>query len=214
MSINENLKRKSAGLWLAATSHPFVDELGRGTLPREKFRRYFIQDYVFLRDLVKVAALAVAKAPDIEHARAVGGFLSVLLGAENALFVRAFRSLRVPEKAWREAAPSPGTAAFADYLVSLAYSGSFQEVCCALYVTEGAYLEWAGRLRKKGAQPGVRIYQEWIDIHSEEALGPTVRFLAGVVDGATPGELPSLQRIFDQTCRYEAAFWDMAYEED
>ncbi len=185
-----------------------------GTLPREKFRRYLIQDYVFLRDLVKVAALAIARAPDTASARAIGGFLNVLLGAEDALFVRAFRSLRVPGKAWRNAAPSPVTAAFGDYLVSLAYSGSFGEVCGALYVTEGAYLDWAGRLRKRGARPGVRIYQEWIDIHSEEALGPTVRFLEGVVNGATRAEGPSLQRIFDQTCRYEAAFWDMAYQGD
>jgi thiaminase/transcriptional activator TenA len=212
MSVTETLKRNSPRLWLAATTHPFIDELGLGTLPRAKFRRYFIQDYVFLRDLVKVSALAVAKAPDTESARTMGGFLNVLLGAEDALFVRAFRSLRVTEKAWREADPSPVTAAFGDYLVSLAYSGTFREVCCALYVTEGVYLEWAGLLRKRGARPGVRIYQEWLDIHSEEALGPTVRFLEGVVNGSTRGERPSLQRIFDQTCRYEAAFWDMAYE--
>lgn len=214
MSATETLKRNSPGLWRAATTHPFIDELGLGTLPRETFRRYFIQDYVFVRDLVKVSALAVTKAPDMECARAIGGFLNVLLGAEDALFVRAFRSLRVPEEEWREADPSPVTAAFGDYLVSLAYSGSFREVCCALYVTEAVYLEWAERLRKRGARPGVRIYQEWVDIHSEEALGPTVRFLERVVNGATRAEGPSLQRIFDQTCRYEAAFWDMAYEGD
>lgn len=211
MSATETLRRNSRGLWRAATTHPFIDELGLGTLPRAKFRRYFIQDHVFLRDLVKVAALAIARAPDTDSARAIAGFLNVLLGAEDALFVRAFRSLRVPEKAWREAAPSPVTAAFGDYLVSLAYSGSFREVCCALYVTEGAYLEWAGRLRKRGARPGVRVYQEWLDTHSDEALGPIVRFLEGVVNGAKRGEGPSLRSVFDQTCRYEAAFWDMAY---
>ena len=47
-------------------THPFVEEMGDGTLPPEKFRRYFLQDYVFVKDLVPMIALGAAKAPSIE----------------------------------------------------------------------------------------------------------------------------------------------------
>jgi thiaminase/transcriptional activator TenA len=211
MSVSDTLKSSSSALWRGASEHPFVDELGAGTLPREKFRRYLIQDYIFVRDLVKVSALAIAKAPDMEGAREMGRFLSVLLGAEDAFFIRAFRSLRVPEQEWRNAEPRPPAAAFGDCLVRLAYAGSFRDICTALLVTEGAYLEWAERLRRRGAKPAVKTYREWMDIHTEKALGPMVRFLCSVVDGAPPTEVRHLQAIFDQVCRFEAGFWDMAY---
>lgn len=208
------LLRKNAGpLWQAATEHPFIDEMGTGTLPLGKFRRYFVQDYIFVRDLVKVAALAVAKAPDMDRARRIGGFLTVLLGSEDALFLRSFHSLRISEPEWRNALPHPVTSAFGDFLVRTAYGGSFLDICTALLATEGAYLEWGTRLERAGARPRVKAYREWIAIHSEEALGPTVRFLEAVVDGAAPDEVSRLQTIFDQACRFEALFWDMAYRE-
>jgi len=91
------LKTAHSDLWDRATNHPFVNELGDGTLPIEKFRRYFIQDYVFVNDLSKTLGIAEAKAPDIASARPMAEFQSVLMGAEDALFLRAFKELGVEE---------------------------------------------------------------------------------------------------------------------
>jgi thiaminase/transcriptional activator TenA len=91
------LKTAHSDLWDRATNHPFVNELGDGTLPIEKFRRYFIQDYVFVNDLSKTLGIAEAKAPDIASARPMAEFQSALMGAEDALFLRAFKELGVEE---------------------------------------------------------------------------------------------------------------------
>ncbi|MEX0927669.1 MAG: TenA family protein [Dehalococcoidia bacterium] len=212
MSVSDRLKAASPALWESAISHPFINEMGEGSLDPEKFRRYFIQDYVFVNDLVKVSGVAIAKAPDLDSARPIDAFLDNILDAEDAIFLRAFERLGVPESEFRSAEPLPTTAALGSFLVRLSYEGSFAEICCALYVTEGVYLDWANRLRDRGAQPGVPHYQEWIDIHTDESLGPMVRFLDGVLEGTTAQEFPRLQQIFDLTTRYEIAFWHMAYE--
>ena len=85
MALVEQLRKNSGRLWTDATGHPFITELGAGSLPDYKFRRYFVQDYVFVNQLAKVAGLAVAKAPDLNAARPFGDFLSMLLGARGFL---------------------------------------------------------------------------------------------------------------------------------
>jgi thiaminase len=85
-------------------------------------------------------------------------------------------------------------------------------------VTEGVYLAWGDRLRAEGADPAAsgtelgRFYQGWIDLHTDEALGPIVGYLTAVVDGAEPSEMPRLETIYAQALRYEVAFWDMSNE--
>ena len=160
-----------------------------------------------------VVGIAVAKAPDLDAARHLGEFLGTILGAEDALFLRAFEALGVAEREYRSAEPLPTTAAFSDFLIRLAYGGSFRETCTALFVAEAVYLDWAERLRAEGASPGVAAYQEWIDIHSEEALGPFVSFLRGIVDEGPDDDatLAGLETAFETSLRYEIRFWEMGY---
>ena len=217
MAVVDQLRTNSGRLWTDATDHPFITELGDGSLPDHKFRRYFVQDYVFVNQLAKVAGLAVAKAPDLNAARPFGGFLSMLLGAEDSLFLGAFDIMKVPEHEFRNATPLPTTDAFSNYLVGLASAGTFADICCAMYVVEGVYLDWADRLDGENTRPGDSgyplggIYQQWVDIHTDSSLGPFVRFLASQVNSASPSRSPGFQVIFDQVARYEIAFWEMAY---
>ncbi len=217
MSLTADLKNRYATLWKAATEHPFISELGDGTLPADKFRRYFLQDYVFINDLVKATGIAVSKAPNLALARPVENFLHGILGAEDALFVDTFKTLDIPESEYRTVEPLPTTAAFGNFLVRLAYEGSFREICCVMYVTEGVYLEWGEAQRRAGADPAAggadlgEFYQDWIDLHTKEVLGDLVSFLGEVVDGASEAETGRLNAVFERALRYEVAFWEMSY---
>ena len=151
----DQLRKDSGRLWADATDHPFITELGDGSLPEDKFRRYFMQDYVFVNQLAKVGGLAVAKAPDLVAARPFGDFLSVLLGAEDTLFLDAFEVMQVPESEYRNAMPLPTTDAFSNYLVGLASAGTFADICCAMYVVEGVYLDLG--TGSTGRMPGLPI---------------------------------------------------------
>ena len=218
MTVTAQLKSKHSALWNEAIDHRFITELGEGTLSRERFARYFVQDYIFINDLVKMAGIAVAKAPDMRSARPVEQFLNAILGAEDALFIEAFKTLGVPEAEYSGAEALPATAAFGNFLVRLAYEGTFREICTAMLVTEGVYLAWGDRLRADGADPAAsgselgRFYQGWIDLHTDDVLGPIVRFLTSVVDRAELTEVPGLEAIFERALRCEVACWDMAYE--
>ncbi len=211
MPLTDRLRARHHGLWQKVVAHPFVEEMGDGTLPTEKFRAYFIQDYIFVRDLVSLVALGVSKAPDLDAAGRLNRFLAGILDPENDLFVRAFGALGVSKEAYASAAATPTTRAFGDFLLRVGHEGRFEEIVTALYVAEGTYLDWGTRL---GADrpPRNEVYQEWVDIHGPAVLGELVRWMGTVVDGAeSNGTSSRLDDVFLTALRYEYLFFDSAY---
>ena len=212
MSLVLELRSRHAGLWERMVTHPFVMEMGDGTLPRAKFRRYFLQDFVFVNDLVAITAMGVAKAPDLAAAGVLNTFLSGILDPESDLFVRAFEQLGASEGEYSAASASPTTQAFGDFMVRTGLDGDFVDIATVLYVTEGTYLDWGTRLIEAGKRPENPVYREWIDLHGPAVLGGLVDWLHGYLDGVdAPGRRAGIERVFVTALRYEYLFWEAAY---
>ena len=193
-------------------THPFVTEMGDSTLPAEKFRTYFLQDYVFVRDLVSMTALGMSKAPDFDAAARLHGFLTGILDPENDLFMRAFAALGASEEDYSAASASPTTQAFGDFLKKVGLEGDFEDILTVLYVTEGTYLDWGTRLIESGKRPDNPIYQEWIDLHGPKVLGDLVSWMGDHLDRAVlEPRRPRIETTFLTALRYEYLFWEAAY---
>ena len=52
------LREGAPNAWRDYTRHAFVERLGDGTLPREAFLHYLVQDYVFLVHFSRAWSLA------------------------------------------------------------------------------------------------------------------------------------------------------------
>ena len=216
MPLVDDLRAKYHAQWEAMVNHPFVLEMGDGTLDIARFRAYFRQDYVFCKDLVALTAIAIAKAaPDYEAGKVLNGFLANFLSAENDLFLGGFHDLDVTPAEYRATVANPVTQAFGDFMVRTALEGDFDDILPLLYVTEGTYLDWAGRLLNAGARPGNAVYQGWIDIHSPAVLDEVVGWLASRLNDAgrraNDAKRANMERIFLTTLRYESLFWDACY---
>ena len=212
----QELREKYHAQWEAMVNHPFVLEMGDGSLDIARFRNYFRQDYVFCKDLVKLTSLAIAKAaPDYEAGKILNGFLSNFLSAENDLFLNGFHDLGVTAEEYRTTEANPVTQAFGDFMVRTALEGDFDDLLALFYVTEGTYLDWATRLIESGAQPNNPVYQAWIDIHSPAVLGELVEWfgtrLSAAADRAGDDKRANLEHIFRTTLRYEYLFWEANY---
>ena len=90
MTLTSNLKNKYLDLWESMTHHRFVSELSDGSLDENVFKKYFLQDYVFVNDLVTLASQAITKSPNIDGASVLNNFLTGILDPENDLFLRFF----------------------------------------------------------------------------------------------------------------------------
>ena len=212
-SFTRDLRDRHRRAWERVVVHPFVLELGDGTLPLERFRFYFVQDYIFVKDLVAVMGMAIAKSPDLGAASApINRFLGGVLNPENDLFLRALRALDATAEELTASVASPATQGFCDFVTRVGHEGTFDEIITVLYVTEGTYLEWARRLIEAGRVPDDGFYREWIDLHGPAALGEIVDWMGSHLDSIAPGDRSRRTDWLVRTAlAYELMFWEQAH---
>ena len=54
VKLSQTLYARAEKIWPRYLCHPFVTQMADGTLPPEKFRYYMLQDYLYLKDYVKI----------------------------------------------------------------------------------------------------------------------------------------------------------------
>tara|TARA_B100001094_G_scaffold51503_1_gene46990 strand:+ start:3319 stop:3978 length:660 start_codon:yes stop_codon:yes gene_type:complete len=214
MTLTSNLKLKYSNLWESMTHHKFVLELGKGSLPENVFKNYFLQDYVFVNDLVTVASQGIAKAPNLNSASIFNNFLVGILDPENDLFLRFFKELGASEDDYSSAKASPTTQAFGDFLVRTSLEGTFDDIAMILYVTEGTYLDWGNRLLIEKANPNNAVYKEWIDLHGPNVLGELVNWLEDHLNSKSKISEKRAEYLFQTALRYEYLFWEASYNNE
>ena len=214
MTLTSKLKVKYSDLWESMTHHRFVSQMADGSLSPEIFKTYFLQDYVFVNDLVPLAAQGIAKAPNLDAASIFNGFLVGVLDPENDLFMRFFDELGATQEDYSSAKASPTTQAFGDFLVRTSLEGTFDEIALVLYVTEGTYLDWGTRLIEEGADPNNAVYREWIDLHGPAVLGSLVSWLESYINKHSQITEERADYLFHTALRYEFLFWESAYDDE
>ncbi|MGE0684798.1 MAG: thiaminase II [Candidatus Binatia bacterium] len=212
MTLTERLHTAAAPIWQRTLTHPFVSELGDGSLPLEKFQFYMRQDYVFLVEYSRLLALATAKAPDLDTMGRFANLLDATLNREMALH-RDFAAqcgIRSEDLAATQAAPT--TYAYTRHLVRIAALGDLPEIIAALLPCQWGYCEIGQALARHGKPAAAPFYCQWIDMYASPEFASLATWLRELLDGFTrtaPEE--RLIETFCASARYEYLFWEMAY---
>ncbi|AEN91236.1 thiaminase II [Priestia megaterium] len=216
MKFSERLYEKLQPIWRQNHNHPFVQGMGDGTLEKEKFRFYMIQDYLYLIDYAKLFAIGAMKATDLQTMGKFAGLLDSTLNEEMSLHREYAKKFEISEKELEKAQPSPTTLAYTHYMLHVGQSGTLAELVAALLPCMWSYWEIGKELSEK---PGAsnEFYREWIEMYSSEEFGELATWCINLFDSLTEdkseAELEKLEEIFLNTTRFEYMFWDMAYNE-
>jgi len=215
--VTDWLRERSQPNWTDATEHRFTRELGAGTLDDAVFRRYLIQDYAFVGDLVGAFGYAVGDAPAMSAKARLVDFLGTLTADENDYFERSFEALDVPPTAYVDPDLIPTTRAFRDLLGRAAHTGGYAETLAVLVPAEWIYRVWATTVASPDGPE--RFYlAEWIDLHASPDFRAFVDWLRAELDreGAAASERRQrrIDALFRRTVELEAAFFDAAYGTD
>jgi len=202
-----------AGLRAAIDRLPFITELTAGTLRRDRFQTYILQDALYLGQFSRALAIAAAKAPD---AATLQSFAQSAVGAvtvEQALHENYLKAFGVAPETVAGAEPAPDCLAYTSYLLATAHQEGWEVLVAALLPCFWIYWEVGGRIAREAA-PG-NPYQAWIDTYAGEAFGEAVRRVIGIADTAAAATTPAVRgrmlAAFVQSSRYEWLFWDGAY---
>ncbi len=206
----------SGGAWRDYTRHAFVERLGDGTLPRDAFLRYLVQDYVFLVHFSRAWALAVTKAETLEEMRACAATVHALIDEELHLHVATCAAEGIPEHALFAADELPQNLAYTRYVLDAGHSGDFLDLMAALAPCVLGYGEIGMRLAAEG---GETPYADWIATYAGAEYQRTCHDVGALIDGAVarrlgpvPLESPRWPRLchrFATATRLEIDFWGM-----
>ena len=152
------LWRAAAGdTWHDYTRHAFVEGMRDGSLPRDAFLHYLVQDYVFLVHFSRAWALAVTKAETLDEMRACAATVHALLDEEMRLHVQTCAAEGISEEALFSAEEAPQNLAYTRYVLDAGHSGDFLDLLAALAPCVLGYGEIGARLgQEAGAvlEPG------------------------------------------------------------
>ena len=210
----QSLRAAASAEWKAYTWHPFVQGLADGTLPAAAFRRYLVQDYLFLVQFARAFALAAYKAESFpafrDRIEAVSGLLH-----ETSMHLGYCAEWGLTEAELLAAPEAPATVAYTRWVLDRGIAGDLLDLEVALAPCTIGYGEIALRIeasptRRRAGNP----YESWIAMYAGAEYQALAAGAAARLDalGASRGgaaRLPALAADFAKAARLEADFWAM-----
>jgi thiaminase (transcriptional activator TenA) len=212
-SFTGELWEDIAGIYTAIQAHPFLAGLSDGSLARDAFAFYVVQDALYLQRYAHALAAVASRAPDTAGTQMFARHAADVIAVERELHGSLLTGLGVDPATIAAAEPAPTNLAYTSYLLATVTGGSYAEAVGAVLPCYWIYWEVGKYLLARGSPDP--SYQRWIDTYGGADFGATVQDVLAVTDALGPGLGPAerarVHRHFRTTSRYEWMFWDMGY---
>jgi thiaminase/transcriptional activator TenA len=196
----------------AQLDHPVVRGIADGSLDEERFRRWLLQDYLFLLDYVRLFALAAARAPDTEALGRMVDLAHATFHDELSLHRSYAAEFGLSDEDLDGAAKSRNCAAYTDFLLRTAATGDFPDILAALLPCMWGYSE-LGRAMAASGMPTEPRYRRWVETYADPGFAELAAWCARLLDRAAAGlpaeRLRQLEARFSTSLEHELAFWEV-----
>lgn len=205
-----------APVFTAVLRHPFLTGLMDGTLPRECFRHYLVQDAHYLRGYARILSLCAAKADPAPDVSLFARHAAQTVSEERELHAALLAELGSSEELATAEPVGPTTQAYLDHLLAVAYGASYGEAVGAVLPCYWIYAKVGAELRAAGSPDP--LYARWIDAYGSAVFQSSTQEVLTAADavGASvaDGERLRIRGRARAAARYEWMFWDAAYRRE
>jgi thiaminase/transcriptional activator TenA len=218
MTFFERLKAAAAPEWRAYTEHPFTNAMADASLPAAAFRRYLVQDYLFLIEMARTYALAIYKAPSLADMRDAAAAISAIVDVEMNLHVKLCAGWGLSRDDLEQAPPAAEMLAYTRYVLDTGMRGDLLALNVALAPCVIGYAEIGTRLATRpGAAAEHNPYRAWIAEYAGPAYQDVAAKAGALIERLadaylTPAREAELAAIFAAATRLEVAFWEMGWQ--
>ena len=214
MTFFEEAVAVAMPLWRAAADEDFLTGMGEGTLDRQAFLDYIVQDSLYLRDYLKAYAMALFKSQTLRQMQVFYSVLGYVNDGENATRLRYLSEAGLTDDDGDTMEKKPAGAAYTDFLLRVAREEDVPEIVMAVMpcmvgyrfvfeellrrcpaVLEGPY---APLVRDYTAPEYAAACAEWTDFTNALCAPLPAERRAHLID------------LFVQASAHELYFWQMA----
>lgn len=215
-TLTARLWRSIEPIYAAILEHPFLGGLTDGSLPRDAFRFYVIQDAHYLREYAKALAVLAGRAHTQDAVLTLSRHAAGAIEVERSLHDSFFRDFGLSPAAVAATPLAPTALAYTSYLLAAAHGGSFAEGMAAVLPCYWIYREVGQELLRCGSPDP--LYQRWIATYGGEEFASVVDQALALMETAGEGigaaERTRLEERFVTTSRYEWLFWEMGWRQE
>ena len=218
MKLTQQLYESVQDIWESYYSHPFLEELGKGTLDLDRFRFYMIQDYLYLLDYAKVFAFGVIKSKDEEVMRKFAQMVHNTLDGEMKIHKSYMKRLGITQEEVQRAKPALANTSYTSYMLAVGEGQGVLELLVSILSCAWSYQKIGEYLAKIPGAPEHPLFGEWVQGYSGKEYVEGTKEIVDLVDelgkDCTAEDVEHLKTIFIYCSRYEYLFWDMAYKKE
>jgi thiaminase/transcriptional activator TenA len=211
----QRLVAAAGGVWPAYTRHEFVLRLARGDLPEAAFRRYLVQDYLFLLHFARAWGLAIYKSETLADMRRAQSLVAATLDVEIGLHVDYCRFWGLSEAAMAAEPEALETVAYTRFVLDRGLAGDRLDLEVALAPCIVGYAEIAAeRMADLATRHDGNPYRDWLGMYAGAEYQRLAHEAAAALDEqfarrGGEGRFPALAASFAAATRLEADFWTM-----
>lgn len=215
MTTVERLLSATTEIWEKYNKHPFVLGIQDGSLDKDKFRYYMIQDYLYLEDYAKTFAVGVAKAKSLKTANLFAKYINVMNGELN-IHEGYLARLNVTQEEIDSTPRALDNLSYTSYMLRVAYEEGEAEILAAILACAYSYEIIAKNIVKNNpSSVNDEFYGDWVKGYILESYvaenAVLLEEMNRLTEKCAEKQIQHLVDIFVACSRYELAFWEMAW---
>lgn len=216
MKTTEILINATKELFDEYNKHPFVLGIQNGTLDREKFKYYIMQDFLYLLDYTRVFAVGIAKAKSTKVMQLFSSYIHLLTENEMDIHKGYMGVLNITQEELDNMPVALDNLSYTSYMLRVAYEESEAEVLAAILSCAYSYEVIAKKIIENNPDSANHpLYGSWIKGYSDASYSEANIVLFNMLDELTANytnkQINHLKDIFVACSRYEMGFWDLAW---
>ena len=213
MSFSQSLWNANQALFQSTLEQPFNQELVAGTLSRERFCHYMIQDAHYLVAYGRALAVTAAKSDNAEGVVQFANAASEAVVEERKLHDGFMRDFGISAQDFAATPLTPACHHYTSSLLATAWSAPYPVVLASLLPCFWIYAEVGKAIHATAVQPNP--YTAWIDTYAGDDFHAAVRGVLATIDRVAAGvdakTLADMHAAYTMSAKLEWLFWDSAY---
>ncbi|QGK69111.1 thiaminase II [Allosaccharopolyspora coralli] len=199
----------------AIVRHPFNMALTQGSLDRERFVFYIVQDGRYLVGFAQALAAASTKATDPEDAAVLTGSAHGALVEERRLHAGYVEEFGLAESEVEGTVTSPSCLAYTSFLRASAFTDEYPVLLASVLPCFWVYQHVGSTILDTAGDLTDHPYRKWIETYADDEFADAVLAARDLTDKAAAASTPETRErmtaAFVRSTEYEWMFWNSAW---